>query len=184
MWCPTSDMMTSSNGNIFRLTGHLCGEFTGHRWIPRTKASDAELWCFLWYAPWINGWVNTHEAGYLRRYRAHYDVIVMEIIGTTQRSRGMNTTSFSLVIIFSNTAVYTYIYFLHISYYRQTSSTRHIKSKPLNVSRFVLQLPLSNPDWNLVLGREWRCSWSSRQAISQLHLSDQQFYCLLRRRLY
>ena len=21
------------------------------RWIPRTKASDAELWCFLWYAP-------------------------------------------------------------------------------------------------------------------------------------
>ena len=30
-------MMTSSNGNIFRVTGHLCGEFTGHRWIPRTK---------------------------------------------------------------------------------------------------------------------------------------------------
>ena len=40
-------MMTSSNGNIFRVTGHLCGEFTGLRWIPRTKASDAELWCFL-----------------------------------------------------------------------------------------------------------------------------------------
>ena len=39
-------MMTSSNGNIYRVTGHLCGEFTGHRWIPRTKASDAELWCF------------------------------------------------------------------------------------------------------------------------------------------
>ena len=43
-------MMTSSNGNIFRVTGHLCGEFTGHRWIPRTKASDAELWYFLWSA--------------------------------------------------------------------------------------------------------------------------------------
>ena len=43
-------MMTSSNGNIFRVTGHLCGEFTGPRWIPRTKASDAELWCFLWSA--------------------------------------------------------------------------------------------------------------------------------------
>ena len=39
-------MMTSLNGNIFRVTGHLCGEFTGPRWIPRTKASDAELWCF------------------------------------------------------------------------------------------------------------------------------------------
>ena len=44
-------MMTSSNGNIFRVTGHLCGEFTSSpRWIPRTKASDAELWCFLWSA--------------------------------------------------------------------------------------------------------------------------------------
>ena len=43
-------MMTSSNGNIFRVTGLLCGEFTGDRWIPRTKASDAELWCFRWSA--------------------------------------------------------------------------------------------------------------------------------------
>ena len=33
-------MMTSSNGNIIRVTGHLCREFTGHRWIPCTKASD------------------------------------------------------------------------------------------------------------------------------------------------
>ena len=44
-------MMTSSNGKIFRVTGHLCGEFTGHRWIPLSKASVAELWYFLWSAP-------------------------------------------------------------------------------------------------------------------------------------
>ena len=43
-------MMTSSNGNIFRVTGHLCGEFTGPQWISHAKASDAELWCFLWSA--------------------------------------------------------------------------------------------------------------------------------------
>ena len=30
-------MMTSSNGNIFRITGPLSGEFTDHRWIPLTK---------------------------------------------------------------------------------------------------------------------------------------------------
>ena len=30
-------MMTSSNGSIFYVTGPLCGEFTGHRWIPLTK---------------------------------------------------------------------------------------------------------------------------------------------------
>ena len=66
-------MMTSSNGNIFRVTGHLCGEFPGHRWIPRTKASDAKLWCFLWSAPWV----NNEKTGDLKRHRAHYDVIVV-----------------------------------------------------------------------------------------------------------
>ena len=40
-------MMTSSNGNIFRVTGHLRGEFTGDRWSPHTKACDAELWWFF-----------------------------------------------------------------------------------------------------------------------------------------
>ena len=44
-------MMTSSNGNIFRVTGHLWREFGSHRWIPLPKPSDAELWCFLWSAP-------------------------------------------------------------------------------------------------------------------------------------
>ena len=44
-------MMTSSNGNIFRVTGHLCGEFTGPRWIPHTKASDAELWDVIFDLP-------------------------------------------------------------------------------------------------------------------------------------
>ena len=43
-------MMTSSNRNIFRVAGRLCGGFTGHWWIPLTKASDAELSCFVWSA--------------------------------------------------------------------------------------------------------------------------------------
>ena len=47
----TRYMMTSSNGNIFRVTGPLCGGIHRARWIPHTKASDAELWCFLWSAP-------------------------------------------------------------------------------------------------------------------------------------
>ena len=49
--CLGFNMMTSSNGNIFPVTGPFCGEFTGHRWIPRIKASNAKLWCFLWSAP-------------------------------------------------------------------------------------------------------------------------------------
>ena len=43
-------MMTSWNGNTFRVTGSLCGEFTDDRLIPLTMASDAELWCFVWSA--------------------------------------------------------------------------------------------------------------------------------------
>ena len=33
--------------NIFRVTGHWCGEFTGHRWILHTKASDASFGVFF-----------------------------------------------------------------------------------------------------------------------------------------
>ena len=44
-------MMESLNGNIFRVTGPLCGEFTDRQLIPRTKASDAKPLCFLWSAP-------------------------------------------------------------------------------------------------------------------------------------
>ena len=47
----TDNMMTSSNGHIFLVTGPLCEEFTDHRWIPLTKANNAELLCFLWSAP-------------------------------------------------------------------------------------------------------------------------------------
>ena len=46
---PRCIMMTSSNGNIFRATGPMWGEFTGHKWIPLKKVSDAELWYFLWF---------------------------------------------------------------------------------------------------------------------------------------
>ena len=41
-------MMTSSNENVFRVTDLLCGEFTGLRWIPDTKAGWTELWCFFY----------------------------------------------------------------------------------------------------------------------------------------
>ena len=47
---PHQCMITSSNGKKFRVSGHLCGEFTG---------------------------VNNGEAGDLRRNLAHYDVTLM-----------------------------------------------------------------------------------------------------------
>ena len=43
-----STTFKSLNRNVLRVIDPLWGEFAGHRWIPLTKASDAELWCFLW----------------------------------------------------------------------------------------------------------------------------------------
>ena len=57
-------MMASSNGNIFRVTGHLCGELTG--------------FMFTLICARVKGWINNREAGDLICHRAHYDVIVME----------------------------------------------------------------------------------------------------------
>ena len=55
-------MMTSSNRSSFRVTGPLCGEFTGHRSIPLTKTSDVELWCFL--SSVLNKWLSKQSLGW------------------------------------------------------------------------------------------------------------------------
>ena len=45
---------------------------------------------------WINGWINNREAGDLRRYHTHYDVIVM-VIQSESRTR-LHTTNTSHTI--------------------------------------------------------------------------------------
>ena len=62
-------MMTSSNGNIFRVTPHLCGE-SPHKGQWRGA--------FMLICACINGWVNNRKACDLRRHLAHYDMIVMD----------------------------------------------------------------------------------------------------------
>ena len=92
-----------SNGNIFPVTGPLCAEFAGHRWISLTNASDAEIWCFF------DLHLNKREAGDLRRHRAHYDVTIMYISGTTR--------------------IYIYIYI----YWRKILNVAHdFKYNPIN----------------------------------------------------
>ena len=60
-------MTTSSHGNIFRVTCQWRGALL-----------------FSLICVWISGWVNNGEAGDLRRYRSHYDVIVMYAINTVE----------------------------------------------------------------------------------------------------
>ena len=98
-------MMTSSNGNIFRVTGHLCGEIPAQRPV---------MWSFdVFFDLRLNeNLINNREAGDLRRYRAHYDVIVMEWLctlpnnGCTQLNYPSNvigtySSSFVLIAHFS-----------------------------------------------------------------------------------
>ena len=49
-------MTSSSNGNIFGVTGHLWGEHTGHRWILLTKAITRSFGIF--FAMRLNKRVN------------------------------------------------------------------------------------------------------------------------------
>ena len=68
----------SSNENIFHIIGPLCREFTSHRWIPHTKASDAEFWYFLWSAPeQMAEW--TTNILVIWWHHTHYDVTVLRI---------------------------------------------------------------------------------------------------------
>ena len=94
------NMMTSSNGNIFRVTGHLCGEFTGPRWIPVNSPHKGQ-WrgalMFTLICARIKGWVNTREAGDLSRHRAHCDIIVMDWDASTIWNRGFSNTNLDIL---------------------------------------------------------------------------------------
>ena len=77
-------MMVSSNGNIFHITGHLCGEFTGIWWIPCTKASDAAFWFFFDLS--LNKWLRKQSSGWwfetlLRPLWRHCNVLQFSLIG-------------------------------------------------------------------------------------------------------
>ena len=58
----------------FRVTGPLCREFTGHRWIPLTNARDGEFWCFIGLRlnkqlskQWRRRWFETAVRSLLRQ---------------------------------------------------------------------------------------------------------------------
>ena len=85
--------MTSSNGNIFRVTGPSV------RGIQPSSVNSPHKgqWCralmFSVICAWINGWVNHREAGDLRRHRAHYDVTLMPFLSTIHGVTSTSTTT-------------------------------------------------------------------------------------------
>ena len=85
-------MMTSSNGNIFRVTGPFCA---GNSPVPVNSPHKGQWRGALMFSlicVWINGWVSNRDAGDFRRHRCHYDVIVM----ISQHSKDQKKTPFHL----------------------------------------------------------------------------------------
>ena len=54
--------MTSSNGNIFRVTGHLCGEFTGPGEVPAQRPVTRSFHVFFDLRP--NKWLSKQSWGW------------------------------------------------------------------------------------------------------------------------
>ena len=79
MAVPTLNMMTSSNGNIFRVTGPLCGEFTGPGEFPAKRPVTRSFDIFFDLR--LNKWLSKQSWGWwfetLSRplWRHCYDII-------------------------------------------------------------------------------------------------------------
>ena len=76
-------MMTSSNGNIYRVTGPLCGNSPITREFPSQRPVMQSFNVLFDLHLKKNGWVNNWDAGGLRRHCAHYDVTIMAFITQT-----------------------------------------------------------------------------------------------------
>ena len=70
-------IITSSSGNIFRVTGPVWGEVTG--WFPSQRPVTRSFDVF--FDLHLNHiWANHRDAGDLRRHCAHYDVNTIEFL--------------------------------------------------------------------------------------------------------
>ena len=70
--------MTSSNGNIFRVTGPLWGNPTVTGGFPSHGPMTRNFY-FSLICVWTNGWANNQGVSDLKRRHAHYCVTVMWI---------------------------------------------------------------------------------------------------------
>ena len=78
-------MMTSSNENVFRVTGHLLRGIHRSRVNSPHKGQWRGALMFSLICARINASVNNGEAGDFRRNHVHYDVIVMNTAFPTQQ---------------------------------------------------------------------------------------------------
>ena len=143
--------MKSSNGNIFRVTGHFCagnlpvaGDFPAQR--PVRRSFDVSLIC-----AWINGSVNNRKAGDLRRHRASLMKIPGWLLLDDDFVRRLHL---HCVHNSCNVACATGPCVLLGPF----GSAPNTKTYIFLISSFSCLCPIH---WSQVLSRWWRCSWSS-----------------------
>ena len=72
----------------------VTGKFPTHR--PVTRSLMFSLIC-----AWINGWINNTDAGDLRRYHVHYDVIVTQWSQTESPRKGPGINNIGVFFVVS-----------------------------------------------------------------------------------
>ena len=114
-------MMTSSNGNIFRFTSPLCGEFTGHWWIHLKRPA---MWGFdVFFDLRLHKPLSKGNAGDFRRHHAHYDVNVMRLIRSL---KAKNHPFLSIIWKWCFLDKYMRVEYLFDIYARLYMLTRHL----------------------------------------------------------
>ena len=94
-------MLTSSNGNIFRVAGHLCGAFIGYWWIPAQRPVTRNFDVFFHLRlnkqlskQWWGWWFEK-----LRCHCTQYDVTAMIYCEIVPRSLDLTDGKSTLVQI-------------------------------------------------------------------------------------
>ena len=81
--CRWFHMIASSNGNLFRATSSLCGEFTGHWWIPsqRPMRRSFDVFFDMRLKKWLGkqSWFETPTCSWWRHCNGRHDAHVTSL---------------------------------------------------------------------------------------------------------
>ena len=143
-------LMTSSDGNIFRVTGPFWPVTRSFdvffdlclRGIHRSSVNSPHKgqWrgalMFSFICAWINGWVNNRETGDLRRHRANYDVVVVTFLCLEEMGENNNLNAPGIVSVspfFHNyVTIFLIVYRCHyfhtsLSHYTRSSTCKTVE---------------------------------------------------------
>ena len=167
-------MMTSSNGNIFRVTGPLCGKFTGPGEFPAKRPVTRSFDVFfdlrlnerLSKQPW--GWWFETPPWSLWRHRNDFEKTQLYLINLTIKCRICVFNRLSVLVYYTNVSIRFHTQIIHwISIYRKVSflvvaySVIDFSPAEYNISHFDYTDLSSNP-FHII--SSWSTAFSCNQS--------------------